>query len=275
MQAKLAIKRFLNWAVTVFVTISSFSAGSDAVDPNLRAEILGGRQILISPEQYPSKVTADFYAMTAEQQTQFLALRREKLTLILKSLRGRIIEDPEIDFATHNGWLTGKAKAIITTIDYLLFQNCKLLVTPGRDIGTLYTAQVVAYWGLGSNVKGVGFELTLLRERTKDGNIRSTLSVDRIQVLKAYVPIPVASASFRVIRFNSLDFGPDEMENVKVDHLPLGPVTSNGQNHLGLGFGSGLAIPPAPFATITGFTAQRIKRKILWTCEQLLGTSET
>lgn len=270
-----SIGRHIALFVTFFVTALSFPVLSEPLPTQLHAALLGSKQVIISPEQYPTEITAEFYQLSPENQSQFLNLRREKLAMILKTLNGRIIEDPELEFESHDGWLTGKAKAIVTSIDYLLFQNCKLLVTPGRDIGTVYTAQVVAYWGLGSRVKGMGFELSLLREKTKEGNLRTTLSIDSIKVLRAYMPVPIASATFRVIRFNSLDFGPDEMKEVKVDHLPLGPVTSNGKNHLGLGFGSGLAIPPFPFSTVTGFTAQRLKRKILWTCEQLLGSEKS
>lgn len=260
------IKTTLIGVALVFAPVA-WPAPSSPLD--LTAVILGKKSVRISPQDYPMDALADFYALPEPTQAEFLELRKEKLAGLLKTLRGRIVEDADAT-EPQPGWLTQKALALVKSIDILLFRNAKLLTTPNKDVGTLYTAQVVTYWGLGNRVAGWGMELSLLRERTLEGTLKTTISLDKIHVLRAYVPVPVAAATFRAIRFNSLDFGPDEMENVNVDHLPLGPVTSTGKNHLGLGFGTGVAFPPAPVGSITGFTARRGQRKVLWSCERLL-----
>ena len=255
--------------LTVFVTLSEPAFAKGGQDLTLVAKIAGQRQIAISPLNYPAEILAEYLALDAERQAQFLALRQDKLSKVLQSLKGQLLDEPDPELSD-GGWFSSQATKLMKTIDMLLFQNCKLLTSPAREVGTLYTAQMVFYWGIGKRVKGLGLELSFLHHRDAQGQTQTTLSLDRIQVLRAYVPIPMASASFRVIRFNSLRGEDDQMENVTVDHLPLGPVTSKGNNHLGLGFGAGLAFPPFPFSTFTGFTAKRMKQKVLWTCANLL-----
>lgn len=265
--------------VAIFLSFTTLLAmGADARelesrDLDLVIEVMGRFYFRLSPAKYDKSTTADFFTLETAQQKQFLELRQDKLARILKRLRARIV-DPSLVTDFEPGWIVQKVMIPVQTIDNLLFMNARLITSPIHDQGHLYSAQAAAYWGWGKDVKGVVFELSLLRERLADGRVRTTLSIDKLKVTRAYLPVPMASLSGRYLFYWAKNSHTDQFNRVNIDHLPLGLVTLTGVDHLGMGGLAGLSIPPAPIGTFTGFTVQRETSRIIYACETALASPD-